>query len=110
MPDFNLDSNRGYAYHCWNWNRKLAPIWDPITEKFPNRTMDTVPELFCEGLGTGYTPTYNPNYYLELHYINYGNDGIDNADPGCGQGPGPHGQVTPGDKDRVECLLKERNK
>jgi hypothetical protein len=40
----------------------------------------------------------NPNLYLEIHYILYGNNGVDNADPGCGRGPGPHGEVTGRDK------------
>jgi len=22
LPDFNLDSDRGYGYHCWDWNRR----------------------------------------------------------------------------------------
>jgi hypothetical protein len=111
LPDFNLDSDRGYGYHCWDWNRKAAPVWDPITgqlastqkphEKFYFKEPCTVPESFCQGFGTQYNPTYNPNFYLELHYIMYGNDGNDNADPGCGQGRGPHGEVTPGDRDRA---------
>ena len=21
VPDFNLDSDRGYAWHCWDWDR-----------------------------------------------------------------------------------------
>lgn len=65
LPDFNLDSDRGYGYHCWNWNRKDAPIWDPITgqqaptqpdadEKYYFKEPCTVPELFCQGFGTQY--------------------------------------------------------
>jgi Zinc dependent phospholipase C len=115
VPDFNLDSDRGYGYHCWDWNRKPAPIWDPITGQFPNppppqpnphekfyfKEPCTVPASFCQGFGTSYNPTYNPRFYLELHYITYGNNGIDRGDPGCGQGPGPHGEVTSADRDRA---------
>jgi hypothetical protein len=24
LPDFNLDSDRGYAWHCWEWTRHMA--------------------------------------------------------------------------------------
>jgi zinc dependent phospholipase C len=112
LPDFNLDSDRGYGYHCWDWNRKDAPIWDPITgqqaptqpdadEKYYFKEPCTVPESFCQGFGTQYNPIYNPNLYLEIHYILYGNNGVDNADPGCGQGPGPHGKVTGQDEEQA---------
>jgi hypothetical protein len=25
IPDFNLDSDRGYAWHCWDWERHARP-------------------------------------------------------------------------------------
>jgi hypothetical protein len=25
LPDFNLDSDRGYAWHCWDYDRHIAP-------------------------------------------------------------------------------------
>lgn len=112
LPDFNLDSDRGYGYHCWDWSRRNI-IWDPL-KKDSNSNPDPadpdakfyfnepcfVPESFCQGLGHPH-PTYNPNFYLELHYIRYGNDGVDNADDrDCGKAE-PHGRVTPADIDQA---------
>jgi hypothetical protein len=98
-PDFNLDSDRGYGYHCWDWNRKPVPIWDPITGQLPNPLHPhvkfyfnepcTIPEGFCQGFPN--SRVYNPNNYLDLHYLDVGN-------PGCGEGPR---QVTPQDRDRA---------
>jgi hypothetical protein len=45
--------------------------------------------------------SYSPTIYRDLHYITYGNDGTDNADPGCGQGEGPHGKVTDADRKKA---------
>ena len=25
ITDWNMDADRGYAYHCWDWNRHSAP-------------------------------------------------------------------------------------
>lgn len=36
VPDFNLDSDRGYGWHCWDWNRHHAG---------PNREWVCVPKL-----------------------------------------------------------------
>jgi hypothetical protein len=31
VPDFNLDSDRGYAWHCWDWDRSAAVCVPDIT-------------------------------------------------------------------------------
>ena len=31
VPDFNLDSDRGYAWHCWDWDRSSLACIPDIT-------------------------------------------------------------------------------
>src|SRR5262249_44418592 len=74
LPDFNLDADRGYAYHCWDWNRDPDPrkthvpsISDPRTDvKYRFQEPCTVPEGFCEEPGA--PPLYSPLFNLAIHY------------------------------------------
>ena len=34
VPDFNLDSDRGYAWHCWDWDRSDIPCVPDINPAF----------------------------------------------------------------------------
>ena len=34
VPDFNLDADRGYAWHCWDWDRGTAVCVPDITPAF----------------------------------------------------------------------------
>jgi hypothetical protein len=42
VPDFNLDSDRGYAWHCWDWDRHPAGPPTPSPKDPPER-----PEWEC---------------------------------------------------------------
>lgn len=35
VPDFNLDADRGYAWHTWDWDRHARGKPDPVTGKKP---------------------------------------------------------------------------
>lgn len=82
MPDFNLDADRGYAYHCWDWNRKPTQITPDITGNAASDTKYnlgepcTIPEQYCEGFPN--SPHYDPFLNLAIHYRD---DGL--QDPGC---------------------------
>jgi Zinc dependent phospholipase C len=110
IPDFNLDSDRGYGYLCWGWirdhqNPSSDRFWDAADNKsdpkssatstFDFKEPCTVPESFCQGLGTPINPSYNPNTYLEIYYLRQTNP------PFCGT-TNPHGTVTPQDRDRAK--------
>lgn len=87
MPDFNLDADRGYAYHCWDWNRskdtttpKVTPDeqFDSDHYRFP--TPCTVPEGYCaddEFAWDGPQQPYDPRTHLGIHYLG------EEPDPGC---------------------------
>ena len=74
--DWNLDADRGYAYHCWDWNRKPDsthedpnghPFHDPCT--WPPQAA-----LKIDG--------FDPAKRLQLHWT-----GFDLKDPGCKNDP-----------------------
>lgn len=63
VPDFNLDSDRGYAWHCWDWDRhslgrdpkqpKMRGAWECVPDLTPTAQSDfryaqpcTPPQLF----------------------------------------------------------------
>ena len=50
VPDFNLDADRGYAWHCWDWDRGAAVCVPDITpafgEDYSYRQPCTSPQLF----------------------------------------------------------------
>jgi hypothetical protein len=89
MPDFNLDADRGYGYHCWDFNRsgditvpKVTPdkAFDESHYKFA--TPCTVPEGYCddsEFAWSGPGQHFHPEYHLAVHYLGEGTPG----DPGC---------------------------
>jgi hypothetical protein len=103
MPDFNLDADRGYAYHCWDWNRsdqqtvpKVTPKKDFDAAHYTFQTPCTVPEGYCadsEFAWSGPQQLYDPNLHLAVHYL-----GAESAgDPGCGDTT----KVTPDDIERA---------
>jgi hypothetical protein len=113
LPDFNLDSDRGYAYHCWDWNRKVASLakrslttgnqdvayrYDTYNQQFATSVQGepedrfsllvpcTPPQGYCQGIDGQGNPLdpYMPNRTLAVHYL----DGL-GFDPGCPpSGPG----------------------
>jgi hypothetical protein len=73
IADWNLDADRGYGYHDWDWNRDatLPGVEDPEGNAFlqpctwpPQSDSAPVP--------------YNPNVPLKLHWTGPGLE-----DPGC---------------------------
>jgi hypothetical protein len=83
IPDFNLDSDRGYAYHCWDWNRneskQITPDITPDPTNNKHHTFNepcTPPEGYCQDPPNG--PMYDPNVKLAIHYLDN-----DIKDPGC---------------------------
>ena len=77
-PDFNLDSDRGYAYHCWDWDRSSTlhhPQSCPAFSPKPDFTFAepcTVPEGFCNPDYTKSNPDpgphYDPSTPLSIHF------------------------------------------
>lgn len=74
LVEWNLDSDRGYGYHCWDWNRdsSAAPVLDP--ERNPYQPPCTWPSQADQG--------WNEATPLQLHWVGPGLD-----DPGCLDGP-----------------------
>ena len=95
VPDFNLDSDRGYAWHCWDWDRHhlgrnpLFPDergrWEcepdftatPQTD-FSYAQPCTVPQLFhiednperTDSAGIHLVPHhYDPTIDFKVHYL-----------------------------------------
>lgn len=81
LPDFNLDSDRGYAYHCWDWNRNpsISVSVPNLSNPIFNFTQPcTVPEGFCNQSGG---PLYDPLCNLDIYYLDQGMQ--DRACPKC---------------------------
>jgi hypothetical protein len=82
-PDFNLDSDRGYAYQCWDWLRSCdeqIASKDNCKDNLDNTVMvnfdfpkpTTVPEGFCNWTATPRQPVYDPTSDLKISYSNDG--------------------------------------
>lgn len=77
VTDWNLDSDRGYAYKCWDWNRHQ--------EKNPPMTKDTENLPFvdpCTWPSQSDNNVYDRTTDLLIHYVS-------GADPGCDTPPPP---------------------
>jgi hypothetical protein len=77
VVDFNLDSDRGYGYQTWDWDRDPDAAWTPCitgnrandTEKYATLQPCTVPEGFCQNCrNSGGPPEYDPSFALAIHY------------------------------------------
>ena len=70
LPDFNLDADRGYAYHCWDWDRIKGREHEPTAlqeDRFTFLEPCTVPEGYCQPKN-GASRHYDPNLNLAIHY------------------------------------------
>jgi hypothetical protein len=85
IVDWNLDADRGYGYHDWDWNRDAngSPVDDPNGHPFQP------PCTWPPQSDSPPAPAYDPNVPLKLHWTGPGLD-----DPGCdvdttcaGEGP-----------------------
>lgn len=65
MVDWNLDADRGYGYHCWDWNRGTNTGTDPEGIDYPSPCQPPP-----QALG------FNPGKPVLLHWEA-------EADPGC---------------------------
>jgi hypothetical protein len=92
MPDFNLDSDRGYGYHTWDWTRAdstSAPIVPDITsdstfnQRYGFQQPCTPPQGYCQPGG----PLYSALNDLSIHYLSTPDPHCTKAVPGK---PGPY--------------------
>ena len=121
VPDFNLDSDRGYAWKCWDWDRHNAgPTpdcprgqWECVPDFDPTPQSDfhflqpcTPPHLFhadhdnpCQFQNGNPKETqwYNPKNDLRVHYLSRAvqqDPPADGPDP-CASTPPDGGHVGP---------------
>ncbi len=80
IPDFNLDADRGYGYHCWDWTRKVGQAFERRPTPFTFPEPCTVPELYCDPIG-GVGPTYDPMVHLSVDYLDQPVKTCDPSDP-----------------------------
>jgi hypothetical protein len=81
LVDWNLDSDCGYGYHCWDWNRKQDQALaqpDPEGNEFLEPC--TWPSQADPGLDPGAPGTWNADVPLQVHWVGPGL-----VDPGCQQ-------------------------
>jgi hypothetical protein len=117
VPDFNLDSDRGYAWHCWDWDRHNLgrdPAhpgdrgrWECVPDHIPTAQTDfsypqpcTPPQLFhadhdnprqTDGSGAPLdSQWYDPRRDLHVHYLTR-----TPAPPPDPFGPDPCGHADP---------------
>jgi hypothetical protein len=72
LIDWNLDADRGYGHHCWDWNRR-KDISFPDPEGNPYNAPCTWPTQAEDG-------TFNKDVALQIHWAEF-------ADPGCDRAP-----------------------
>lgn len=96
VPSFNLDADRGYGYHCWDWDRhRTRPtvpphtvedfvVHDPLktgNDRFDFEQPCTVPEqpMYDPKLGANDSTSerrmvnaYRPDVPLQIHYLDAG--------------------------------------
>jgi hypothetical protein len=82
LVEWNLDSDLGYGYHCWDWNRAKGDA-----DKDPEGNAVQPPCVAPEQLDADVFPTATPNPWragtrLLVHWVGPGL-----RDPGCGPPP-----------------------
>ena len=93
VPDFNLDADRGYAWHCWDWDRGKDVCVPDITavgsEDYSYRKPCTPPQFFHADHDLPAQPGqwYVETQDLNVHYLPGG------GPPRCLK-PQPHDLVT----------------
>lgn len=79
LVEWNLDSDCGYGYHCWDWNRKPDTTdLDPEGNKY-FEPCTPPPQTGQSFLGP---ITWDPSIPLQIHWVGPGLN-----DPHCQQGP-----------------------
>jgi hypothetical protein len=88
LVEWNLDSDCGYGYHCWDWNRKPGVTQpDPEGNNFAEPC--TWPSQADNGLDPAAPTSWDPSVPLQIHWAGKGIQ-----DPGC-EIPGPLNQPQP---------------
>jgi hypothetical protein len=81
VVEWNLDSDRGYGYHCWDWNRKpntpATPAQPDPEHKLFNQPC-TWPSQADPDLDPAAPQDWNPAVPLQIHWSAAGEE-----DPGC---------------------------
>ena len=103
VPDFNLDSDRGYAWHAWDWDRHaMGPVlpgqggrrrWEcrpaiPPEVEFAYRQPCTPPHFFHAdrdnpsdfGGSIPESQWYDPTGSLGVHYLGFGSEVVPDPD------------------------------
>jgi len=85
IVDWNLDADRGYGYHDWDWNRDASA--DPVDD--PNRNGFQPPCVWPPQSDSPPAPQYDPNVPLRLYWTGPGseNPGCDVESQCAGEGP-----------------------
>jgi len=89
IPDFNLDSDRGYAWRTWDWDRGSTPCVPKInrvgSENYGYRLPCTSPQRFDAGHDCPADPGrwYQEDQDLATHYL-------PGSGPDCGPRPDSH--------------------
>jgi hypothetical protein len=77
LVDWNLDADRGYGYHDWDWNRDAH-----ATVNDPERNLYHAP---CTWPSQAEDGTYHPEIPLQIHWVGRDKNGHELPDPGCHQ-------------------------
>ena len=91
VPDFNLDSDRGYAWHCWDWDRSDIPCVPDINpafgEDYSYPLPCTSPQMFHADHDCPSAPGrwYDESLDLAVHYLP--GKGPDTCKPGTPHKP-----------------------
>ena len=91
VPDFNLDSDRGYAWHCWDWDRSDIPCVPDINpafgEDYGYPLPCTSPQMFHADHDCPSAPGrwYDESLDLAVHYLP--GKGPDTCKPGTPHKP-----------------------
>jgi hypothetical protein len=75
LVDWNLDADRGYGYHGWDWNRNA-------TAQGVEGEFDHPP---CTWPSQAKAGTYHPEVPLQIHWVGKDKNGHELPDPGCPQ-------------------------
>ncbi len=78
LVEWNLDSDRGYGYHCWDWNRDSQGSSQPDPEGKPFQPPCTWPSQADHDLDPAAPTQWDPTIPLQIHWVGKGLE-----DPGC---------------------------
>lgn len=80
LVDWNLDSDRGYGYHCWDWNRQMESDGNKHQHKDPNGHLYNDPCVWPPQADD--MTLVDPKEPLRLHWATRPDPGCD-GEPDC---------------------------